>query len=208
MMIQVRGLTLKARLDFAQARGGERLLQQLRSEPAPVGVIAVAPMIAFHSFPLAADDALCRAIVRHLGAGAALYREMGAFHADTERASQNLLIGARTDPAAIVSAIPRHFQHGVSGMTGRLRREMAAPNRERIIWEEHQTSFESFCECTLGYYQRVLENAGVTGVSGESVQCVARGDKRCAWEFSWEHVSGTRRPTSTFAAVKVSSLFH
>ncbi len=203
LMIQLRGLTLKSRLDYAQSRQGEQMMQHLREEPPPVGVIAVAPMISMHSFPLATYDILCQAIAKRLGQDAQIYREMGAFQADAERPMQNIIIGVNTDPVVIISSIPRHFLHGISGMIGKVRREMVPPNRERIIWEEHQASYESFCLANIGYYMRVLENAGILGVSGNDSECVARGDKRCVWEFVWQQVSGLRRATSSFQAIKI-----
>jgi hypothetical protein len=205
MSIQIRGLTLKSRLDFARSKGGEQLMQYLREEPLPVGVIAVAPMISMHSFPLATNNILCRAIAKQLGQDCQIYREMGAFQADAERPMQNLVIGINREPAVIISSFPRHFLHSISGMIGKVRREMIPPNRERIIWEEHQTSYESFCLANIGYYLRVLESAGVIGVSGSNAECVARGEKRCVWEFAWEQVSGLRRATSSFSAINMPS---
>ena len=132
-MIQIKGLTIKSRLEFAQAKGGERLMQRLREAPAPVGEIATAPMISLRNFPLATDDAVCRAIGQHLSRDNKIFAEMGIHSADTQRSFQKIILGVKTDPAAIIARFPRHFLLHLSGDIGEAHHEMVDASQGRVI---------------------------------------------------------------------------
>jgi hypothetical protein len=201
-MIHVKGLTIRSRLEYARTAGGERLIQQLREAPAPVGEVVTAPMISVRQFPLSTDDSLCHAIASRLGGDEdENFMKMGAYYADTNRGMQNIVLGVKTDPLALIARIPYELMHYLSGETGAASHEFPAPNSARIIRKGHRECYRSHCVTGVGYFRRVLENAGIEGVRGSSSECVGAGAARCVWEFSWGRVTGLRRDTQALKAI-------
>ncbi len=200
-MIQIKGSTIKSRLDFARARGGEALLAKLRATPGIVGECASATMLALRTFPLHADQALCEAIRAEMGAGESLFEEMGAFSADEHRNLQNIVHGRKTDPHEILGGIPRQFPQYLLGEFGGARYERDGERAGRVVWEGHRETCRAHCRSSIGYTVRLLENCGVTGVSGRDEQCLLDGDPRCAWRFAWKSVSHLRL-SAKLAAVR------
>jgi hypothetical protein len=202
MPIQIKGITIKSRLDFARARGGEALVDKMRAAPPPVGELAKSGMLSLREFPLAHDDLLCRFIAEQLKAGEKIYREMGAFSADEHRNFQKIVHGAKTDPFELLAGVPRQFHQYLSGDAGSARYEMLDLHSGRIIWEGHKESYLSHCLSSIGYFIRLLEISGVMGARGENTECLAKGDKRCVWDFKWEAATGVRHSRIMKAVTK------
>lgn len=201
MTIHIKGMTIKSRLEFARKRGGDPLMEKLRSAPAPVGELANSTMLALREFPLAHDDQLCRFIATQLRAGETIFQEMGAFNADEHRSMQKIVHGVKTDPAALLAGMPRQFPQYLKGGIGTARFEPVGSLGGRILWEGHDETYPSHCLSNIGYVVRLLENSGVTGASGRNAECKAGGGARCVWEFSWTGKTGLRRATESFRAI-------
>ncbi len=202
MPIQIKGITIKSRFDFARARGGEPLMVKLRAAPPPVGDLAKSGMLSLREFPIAHDDLLCRFIAEQLKGGEKIYLEMGAFSADEHRNFQKIVHGAKTDPSELLAGIPRQFHQYLSGDIGTARHELVGGRGGRLIWEGHGETYLSHCLSSIGYFVRLLENSGVTSVRGDNMECLAKGHKRCVWEFRWDEVTGIRSSQKMKAVTK------
>jgi hypothetical protein len=198
-MIQIKGATLKARLDFARERGGEALMEKLKTLPDPVGDLARQRVFSLRDFPLQAMEALCAAIVRELRGGDEMHREMGAFSADEHRALQKIVHGKKTDPHALLQGLCRQFPQYLVGDIGAAVYEKTERGG-RIIWSGHGETGRNHCLSSIGYSTRLLENHGVTGATGRDAECLLRKDKRCVWEFSWQTATGAVRSTGAIKA--------
>lgn len=202
MPIQIKGITIKSRLDFARMKGGAPLMEKLRAAPAPLGDLVRSGMLSLREFPLAHDDELCRFIAGQLRGGEKLFLDMGVFSADEHHNFQKIVHGVKTDPAELLAGIPRQFHQYLTGEIGTARCEMVTPRHGRIIWEGHKESYLSHCLSTIGYFNRLLETSGVTGVRGDNTECLAKGDKRCVWDFHWDLVTGIRTSQAMKAVVR------
>jgi hypothetical protein len=162
-------------------------------------------MLTLQSFPLATDDAMCRFIAESLKRDERIFLEIGAFSADQSRGLQKIVHGAKTDPQELLAGIPRQLPQYLKGSVGRIHHEPAGSSRGRIIWQGHTETYYTHCLSSIGYITRLLENSGVTGVSGCNAECLVDGHSRCLWEFTWKGVTGMRRATQSFKAIKIQS---
>lgn len=191
-MIQIKGSTIKSRLDFARARGGEALIARLRTQPGLVGECASSGMLSMRVFPLQADQQVSEAIRLALGADERIFLEMGAFSANEHRSLQKIVHGQKTDPHEVLRGMPRQFPQYLSGTFGAARYEQDGPRGGRIIWEGHDETCRAHCSSSVGYTVRLLENSGVVGVTGREVECLLGGHRRCVWVFGWRDATGLR----------------
>ena len=204
-MIEVKGTVIMARLDYAEAKGGPGLLLKLQEAPPPVGPAATAVMLTLQIFPLSTDDAICRFIAEILKRDESIFMEIGAFSADQSRGLQKIVHGAKTDPQELLAGMPRQFPQYLRGDVGTARYEAAGSSGGRIIWKGHTQTYHSHCLSSIGYITRMLENNGVTGVTGRNAECLADGHSQCVWDFTWKEATGMRRSTQSFKAIKVKS---
>ena len=204
-MIEVKGTVIKARLDYAESVGGPGLLLKLQEAPPPVGPAATAVMLTLKSFPLATDDAICRCIAECLKRDERIFLEIGAYSADQSRGLQKIVHGVKTDPHDLLGGMPKQFPQYLKGDIGKIHYEPAGKFRGRLVWTGHTQTYHSHCLTSIGYIVRLLENSGITGAAGRNVECRADGHARCVWEFGWREVTGMRRATHSFKAVKVKS---
>lgn len=202
-MIQTKGVVIKSRLEFAQAVGGEWLMQKLRESPPPVGGIAAAPMVSFRVFPLSDDDVLCRTIAKLRGQEPGIYERIGAYYADTNRGVQNAVLGSITDPKLLFARFPKLLLNSLAGDPGTVKHEFPGANQARLVWDNHRGGYESHCLASIGYFARVLENAGVLGVTGRNDECIENGARLCIWDFSWVQATGERRSTKSIKAIRL-----
>ena len=198
-MIQIKGATLKARLDFARERGGEALMQLLMAQPAPVGELAGQRIFSMRNFPLQEMEKLAAAILRELHGGDKMHMEMGAFSADEHRALQKIVHGQKTDPHALLEGLCRQFPQYMVGNIGVAAYEKSERGG-RIIWSGQEETGRNHCLSSIGYSTRLLENHGITGAAGRDGECLTRGDARCVWEFSWQVATGSVRSTGAIKA--------
>ena len=194
---RIKGNTVKARLDFARVRGGDALVDKLKTEPGAAGELARTQLLSVRDFSIAEVEALTLAIRDELGGGPSLYEEMGAHSADLNRAMQKMVHRANTDPHQLLAGIVREFPLFVVGTIGVVRYE-AGPeeNTGRIVWEGHTESGLSHCLSSIGYAVRLLQNWGVKGAVGANLECMALGHARCTWEFRWQEATGKLRNTT------------
>lgn len=204
-MIEVKGTVIKARLDYAEAKGGPGLRMKLQEAPPPVGTAARSVMLTLQSFPLATDDAICRFIAETLKRDERIFEQIGAYSADQSRGLQKIVHGAKTDPHELLGGMPKQFPQYLKGSIGKIHYEPAGESRGRIIWQGHTETYHSHCLTSIGYTTRLLENSGVTGAAGRNAECLVDGHARCVWEFTWKEVTGMRRATQSFKAIKIKS---
>ena len=198
-MIHIKGATLKARLDFARARGGEALIEKLKTQPNPVGELARQRVFSLRDFPLQELETLCLVILKELHGGDDMHREMGVYSADEHRALQKIVHGQKTDPHALLEGLCRQFPQYLVGDIGIAAYEKLERGG-RIVWHNHRETGRNHCLSSIGYSMRLLENHGVTGVTGRDAECLLRGGKRCVWEFGWQSATGSIRSTSAIRA--------
>ncbi len=198
-MIQLKGATLKARLDFARNRGGEALINRLKAQPDPVGEMARQRVFSLREFPLQDLEALSAIILKELQGGDEMHRDMGIFSADEHRALQKAVHGQKTDPHALLEGLCRQFPQYLVGEIGEVVYEKTAQGG-RIIWSGHRETGRNHCLSSIGYTTRLLENHGITGSQGRDAECLLRGGSRCVWEFNWKTVTGEVRSTGTIKA--------
>jgi hypothetical protein len=194
---RIKGTTVKARLDFARARGGDALVEKLKSELGPVGELSRMQLLTVRDFSVAEVEALALVISRELGGDTMLFAEMGAHSADMNRTMQKMVHRTNTDPHQLLAGIVREFPLFVIGDIGTIRYEpLAEQDAGRITWEGQEESGLSHCLSSIGYAVRVLHNWGVKGAAGANLECMAMGHTRCVWEFRWEEATGKLRNTT------------
>lgn len=194
--LRIKGMTVKARLDFARTRGGEALVERLKGLPGPAGDLVRTPLLSVREFAVGDVELLANAIVMELGGDPSIHEEMGAHSADLNRTLLKMVHRTNTDPHQLLRGVIREFPNHLAGEIGAAE-YLPDDNGSggRIVWKGHPESGLSHCLSSIGYATRVLQNWGVKGANGANLRCMHLGHPECVWGFVWESVTGHLRST-------------
>jgi hypothetical protein len=189
-MARIKGLALRARIDFLETKFGRAGLLKVLETLAPQQREVLEQGVLISSFyPLALSDALLGAAERVHGRGdGALCREIGAasgrkglttVYRVFTTSSQHEAIG---EQMARTTALVWQTYYD----TGRFATRVVSETSIRSELTGIKLEAPWLCHILLGYQAAHIEVLGGRNVEVTHPECTLRGDNCCAWESRWE----------------------
>lgn len=181
----IQGGVLVSRLAFIAQRGGpgavERVLARLTADDRK---LLLGPLDHKGWYPFDTGSRLDAAIAAELGAGDAIFLEMGAQSArDNLTASQRAFARER-DPLALLRGSAATYRAYYS--SGRRTWEREADRRVVLRTYDSETFSHADCLTVVGWHKQAIEMCGGANVRVTEVKCRARGDEVCEYVCEWE----------------------
>jgi hypothetical protein len=186
MSVHVKGLVLRARMDYiAKALGGEAL-DRILDEISPQARAVLREEIMVSSwYPLSALLEVAAAVERIHGRGGAadLFRGMGRNAAQMALQGVHQSFAKENDPGFVIKMTPLLW--GQYYDSGRAEAESSGTNSAVCRILEFEEPHRAICLGVIGWGEAAIEIWGGRDARVEERKCRVHGDACCEFEFFW-----------------------
>lgn len=185
---QIKGTTLRLRLQFVRDRWGDRGIEAVLAKLDPQDASAVRTALPIGWYPLSLNALLDQTICHVLaGSNERVYEEMGAYSADAfaERIYDTYF--EERSPERFL-AVTRELYKNYYRNCGTRRNVVIAPGTVDLYVEGSPEVYVPNCRSNTGFIRRCLELLEVDGAACEELECgaaTARGRGDCHARVTW-----------------------
>ncbi len=186
MSVHVKGLVLRARMDYIAKQLGVEALDRLLDEVSPQARAVLKEEIMVSSwYPLSALIEVAAALERLHGGGGDLeiFRGMGRNAAQMALQGVHQSFAKENDPGFVIKMTPLLW--GQYYDSGRAEAEALGPNSAVCRILDFEAPHRSICLGLVGWGEAAIEIWGGRNPRVEEKKCRVRGDACCEFVFTW-----------------------